>query len=83
MDRDILASTFGIYPNPTQDIVYFKNAYNMPPNRLDLFTATGQRLTSVKNPGMEFDFSAYPAGVYMIQFHIEGKIFSKRLVKIE
>ncbi|MEL7421616.1 MAG: T9SS type A sorting domain-containing protein [Bacteroidota bacterium] len=83
MDRDILASTFGIYPNPTQDIVYFKNAYNMPPNRLDLFTARGQRLTSIKNPGMEFDFSAYPAGVYMLQFHIEGKIFTKRLVKIE
>lgn len=83
MDREELISTFGIFPNPTLDVVYFKNAYNMAPNRLDLFTAAGQHLTTVKEPGMQFDLSGYPAGVYMLQIHLEGAIFTERLVKLE
>ena len=83
MDRDELVSTFGIFPNPTLDVIYFKNAYNMAPNRLDLFTAAGQHLTSVKEPGMQFDLSGYPAGVYMLQIHLEGRIFTERVVKME
>lgn len=83
MDRDELISTFGIFPNPTLDVVYFKNAYNLPPNRLDLFNAAGQQLASIKGPGMQFDLSGYPAGVYMLQIHLEGQIFTERVVKLE
>ena len=82
-DREELLSTFGIFPNPTRDVVYFKNAYNMAPNRLDLFNAAGQQLTSIKEPGMQFDLSGYPAGVYMLQIHLEGQIFTERVVKMD
>lgn len=82
-DREELLSTFGIFPNPTRDVVYFKNAYNMAPNRLDLFNAAGQQLISIKEPGMQFDLSGYPAGVYMLQIHLEGQIFTERVVKMD
>ena len=82
-DREELLSTFGIFPNPTRDVVYFKNAYNTAPNRLDLFNAAGQQLTSIKEPGMQFDLSGYPAGVYMLQIHLEGQIFTERVVKMD
>lgn len=82
-DRNLLLESFGIFPNPTSDWVHFQNQYSMAPQRVDIFNTAGQHLRSTKNPGMHLDVSALPAGVYMIQVHLEGHIFTEKLVKLD
>lgn len=82
-DRDALIASFGIFPNPTTDWVNFQNQYSMAPNRVDVFNAAGQHLSTTKAPGMKLDVSALPAGVYFLQIHLEGHIFTEKLVKLD
>ena len=83
IDREALVNSFGIFPNPTMDWVNFQNQYNMPPNRVDIFNAAGQHLQTLKEPGMHLDVRFLPAGVYMIQVHLHGHIFTEKLVKLD
>lgn len=83
IDRDALINSFGIFPNPTTDWVNFQNQYNMAPNRIDIFNAAGQHLQTLKEPGMHLDVRFLPAGVYMIQVHLQGHIFTEKLVKLD
>jgi hypothetical protein len=83
IDRETLINSFGIFPNPTTDWVNFQNQYNMAPNRIDIFNAAGQHMQTLKEPGMHLDVRFLPAGVYMIQVHLEGHIFTEKLVKLD
>lgn len=82
-DRDALINSFGIFPNPTTDWIHFQNQYYMAPNKIDIFNAAGQHMQSLKEPGMHLDVSFLPAGVYMLQVHMEGHIFTEKLVKLD
>ena len=82
-DRNALINSFGIFPNPATDWVHFQNQYHMAPSRIDIFNAAGQHIQSMKEPGMHLDVSLLPAGVYMLQVHLEGHIFTEKLVKLD
>jgi hypothetical protein len=83
IDREALINSFGIFPNPTTDWVNFQNQYNMAPDRIDIFNAAGQHMKTLKAPGMHLDVRFLPAGVYMIQVHLQGHIFTEKLVKLD
>ena len=83
IDREALINSFGIYPNPTTDWVNLQNQYNMAPNRIDIFNVAGQHMQTLKEPGMHLDVRFLPAGVYMIQVHLQGHIFTEKLVKLD
>ncbi|PTM14134.1 MAG: hypothetical protein DA408_04375 [Bacteroidetes bacterium] len=83
MDRELLRSSFGIYPNPTSGRVFFRNAYSYAPDRVRVFNAAAQHLATFEDPGMRLDLKQLPAGVYFLKIHLEGYIFTERVVKLE
>jgi hypothetical protein len=83
MDRELLRSSFRIFPNPTQGLLHFRNQYGIGPDRVVITDAAGRLVSRLKAPGMSIDLTPYPAGVYFLQVHLQGYIFTERIVKTE
>ncbi|MEM1214890.1 MAG: T9SS type A sorting domain-containing protein [Bacteroidota bacterium] len=83
LDREHLRTSFRVYPNPTQDVLHFRNDYGLAPSRAVLYNTSGQQVTRYPTPGMRIDLSQVPAGVYWLEIHLEGFIFTEKVVKLE
>lgn len=83
IDMGYLKESFRIFPNPTSGQVHFRNAYQLPLDRLNIYTASGQMVQQYKKPNDTVDLSYLPAGIYFLQVHVQGQIFTERLVKTE
>ncbi|MEZ4984927.1 MAG: T9SS type A sorting domain-containing protein [Saprospiraceae bacterium] len=82
IDPTLLQSSFMVYPNPTDQIVHFANIYALAPDRIVLFDAAGRELFHQKNPNMWLDMQQWPAGIYFLQIHLNGQIFTEKVVKM-
>ncbi len=75
------SSTFNLYPNPTKDKVFVKSATNGITCKLtDL---TGKILQSKTTNGiiLEFSLSAYPNGIYILQYQDGTGTHSQKVIK--
>ncbi|MCJ8154388.1 T9SS type A sorting domain-containing protein [Chryseobacterium sp. SSA4.19] len=71
--------TFGVYPNPTNGIVYFKDEKTI--KSLEVVNVVGQKM-STGTFGNQIDISDAPKGIYFIKAtHEDGKTSVKKLIK--
>ena len=82
-DRDMLRSTFRVFPNPTNGMLYYSNYYNKAADKMTVVNSTGQEVLSIKHPDMEINLSHLPAGMYFLKVHLQGFIFTERIIKTE
>jgi hypothetical protein len=69
-----------IRPNPTNGRV-FLDASLTGIHKATVYSMTGQEHTVTVDP-QGIDLSAFPAGVYLLQIHFEGKLYIGKVVKI-
>jgi hypothetical protein len=83
--EDIYDNSIQIFPNPisNQLIVSFNGQV---PEHITIINPIGEALLLCKwdevHPSMSFDFTSYPAGVYILTWTITGRMGSRRIVKM-
>lgn len=71
------------FPNPTQDVLNITNETSVDRFQVIVADNTGRILSSRINVGVNsrVDFSMLPAGIYNLQLILDGKAYSKQIVK--
>lgn len=70
-------TTFELSPNPTEDIINIKS--KIQDYNITVYNANGQLILQTKSN--QLNLSAYPKGVYFINFEFQGKRLRKQVVK--
>ena len=74
-----------IYPNPTQDLVFLENTNSsLILTPLKLYNSIGQFLKSYKSVDIVSEgvsLKEFSSGIYYLQIMINGKIFTKKIIK--
>jgi len=78
----VKATTYSIYPNPTNDNVYVR-FINTTPQKIEVFNALGQKITSKIQPSPQqntilIKLDQLPKGIYFIKINNEIKKIVKR-----
>ncbi len=70
-----------IYPNPVKDVLNLKS--NSKIEKIELFDANGKKVQSGKpnTNDAEINMNHLPAGIYIIQTTVDGKVDSQKVVK--
>ena len=78
IEENILES-INIYPNPTADVLYIKSNYSLD---YDLFNIVGQKITSgsLLQGNNEINVKRLSDGVYFLNFFVENKTYSRKIV---
>ncbi|MCB0635335.1 MAG: T9SS type A sorting domain-containing protein, partial [Lewinella sp.] len=82
IDRDMLRNTLEIYPNPTSDHIYWRNIYQLPPDRIELYNSAAELLGVYEKPANGLSLAHLPSGVYFLRIHLWGEIITKRVVRM-
>jgi hypothetical protein len=69
-----------IYPNPTQGWLNIPGAVNNAGN-YKIFNLQGKLMTALPPNAFQFDISSLPAGVFILEAEINGKLFRQKLIK--
>lgn len=73
------ANTFGLYPNPSSGMVYFKNNTGLMPNSISVYDNLGQLVRSIKveeiTPQISIDLSGMAIGIYHVKVDMPDKDF--------
>ena len=78
---------FSVYPNPVDQMLYVDiTLSNQQSGFLSLHNVTGQLLQSTSLNSAQihrqlFDLRDYAAGMYFVQLHTDGRIFSQKIIK--
>ena len=74
-----LLESINIYPNPTANILYIKSNYSLD---YDLFNIVGQKITSgsLLQGNNEINVKRLSDGVYFLNFFIENKTYSRKII---
>ena len=72
-------SEWFIYPNPTNDFIFFKSNNYSGLISMELYSFNGKRLKSIKSN--KLSLIEYPKGLYLLKIIYEKKIEIKKIVK--
>jgi hypothetical protein len=78
---NVTVDKLSIYPNPTKDVVYFKNGINV--KDVTIYNANGELISKTKISLLNhsIDLSNYKKGIYLIKIQTESGSVTKRLMK--
>jgi len=81
--EDILADKISVYPNPANNLVYFKNTSGYEIINFSITDMQGKQVMAHKSfSGNTIDISKLATGIYNIQIQLEqGFIFNKKIIK--
>lgn len=76
---DNYGMTVGLYPNPTNDVVYLETDSHI--ESVDIYNMMGQKVETMRlDASLSINMSSYTTGVYAISFEVEGRRISKKIV---
>jgi len=70
-----------IYPNPTEDKIYFQFNENVPIEKVVIYNLFGQKIIETSGENKEVDIKSLNKGVYLLRVNTEsGDLFSKKII---
>jgi aminopeptidase N len=78
IDLKTSSSPIRIYPNPTDDLLFFDSEYNL--KDLKVYNINGQECNVLRNQNM-IKVSNLHAGVYYCSYSINGNLYSQKFIK--
>ena len=85
-ELEIPEMSVGLYPNPTYDVVTVSVVSEEMPDRIVLYDVSGKLIserTDVSSKNVEFDVTAFPSGVYLVETWIGEHALRERFVKAD
>ncbi|MFT4661877.1 MAG: hypothetical protein ACI8XB_002158 [Patiriisocius sp.] len=71
-----------IFPNPTNGILNVKTENNYQKIKLTISSVTGEEVLVIRN-NTQIDITSIPSGTYFLRIDIDGRTYSKSLVKLQ
>lgn len=75
-------SDINIYPNPTNRLINITSESDQQVLEVSIYNLIGKKLQTIKNKN-KIDISNLPTGTYFLKAIIDGKIKTKKIVKID
>ncbi|WP_405567799.1 endonuclease [Polaribacter sp. Asnod6-C07] len=69
------------YPNPANDYIRIQNNSNKVIKNLSITNVLGKKVVSEQNPSEEINIQQISKGIYILQFQVDGKIYSTKIIK--
>lgn len=69
------------YPNPANNYISIQNNSNKVITNLNITNVLGKQLISIQNPSNKIDLQHLSKGIYMLQFQVDGVLFSTKIIK--
>ena len=69
------------YPNPANDYIRIQNNANKVIKNLSITNVLGKKVVSEQNPSEEINIQNLTKGIYILQFQVDGKIYSTKIIK--
>jgi hypothetical protein len=82
IDREMLRASLEVFPNPTTDRIYWRNIYQLAPDRIELYNSAAELLGVIETPVESLSLAHLPGGVYYVRMHVWGEIITKRVVRL-
>ena len=82
IDKNEVTTTFSIYPNPVKNIIILKT--NSIIDKVEIYNLIGQKVEEFKKERLknnQIDVSTYPAGFYIMNTEMNGKVKSIKFIK--
>ncbi len=73
------STTIKVFPNPSTDGVFNVNLSG--PTEVTVYTSVGQKLLELQPTTNEIDLSELNRGLYVLKFHVEDKVYYKRVIR--
>ena len=70
-----------IYPNPTQNKLYFSGSENKAITQLTIYNQMGQKVLQTENPNNAIDISHLNKGLFVVEVEIDGVRYREKLIK--
>lgn len=72
-----------IYPNPTNDLVYFENSKNAEITKYEIFSVDGKKLISkeVSESTKSISLESLATGSYLLKFYGKNQVGSRKIIK--
>lgn len=70
-----------VYPNPTNNFLYFQTNQLIPEAQLTIFNAEGQVIITQNRIPASIDVESWPTGLYWIVLEQNGKKWQRKIVK--
>jgi hypothetical protein len=83
--ESLKASSFNIYPNPTNDFVYIESPHERA-FQINVFTAQGTLLKSISNSNStrtSISFENLPKGMYFIQIKTNNQVTTTQKIIVQ
>ncbi len=77
-----IENSITIYPNPTNDLLFFRTKYQKPVTEISVYNQMGQIVIHQKGIIDKIDISKFPNGIYFILFQSNGVTFREKIFKI-
>ncbi|MBU3012195.1 endonuclease [Polaribacter vadi] len=69
------------YPNPANDYIRIQNNSNKVIKNLSITNVLGKKVVSEQNPSEGINIQQISKGIYILQFQVDGKIYSTKIIK--
>ncbi|PWK20434.1 FG-GAP-like repeat-containing protein [Xanthomarina spongicola] len=70
-----------MYPNPTENLLYFESTADISNKVATIFDITGKKIFSSKLLNKSLDVSQLNSGIYIIRLEEKGKVINRKFVK--
>ena len=79
VSETVIASTFNVYPNPVKTSFEVSSDKNI--GSVNVFDLQGKQVASNNSQSSKVNVENLPAGMYIVNVEIDGKVISKKLIK--
>ncbi len=77
---DFLESPFGIYPNPTKNIIFISNKSGLYISEISIFDHSGRQVLHTNKEALEINVSMLSAGMYTISIVSDERIIKTKFI---
>ena len=81
VDETSIQNQIIIYPNPTQNKLYFSGSENKVITQITIYNQMGQKVLQTKSTDNAIDISGLEKGLFVVEVEIDGVRFRKKLIK--
>lgn len=78
LDRNENSNVIRVFPNPTNSLLIVDSEGI---DMIEIYALNGKLVKSIMNPNKEIDISNLEKGVFLVKFFINGRLYSKKIIK--
>ncbi len=80
-NKELLAETIRVYPNPSFDLVHIDNFNDLAIERISLYDISGRLVKTLANDLQKLDVGSLPSGLYFLKIQTDKGELTKKIMR--